>query len=442
MLKRILTDPRKSFLALGLVKLLLLSGSCARIFPDSSSYYSLNVFDLSQWPNATRTPGYPAIFSIASLLPGGDSLDFQIHFAIALQFLISWVAAWVFGKIVHQFTGSDKLRLVAMWVYGTSYVIFSWETFVLTESLALSGVVFYIGLLAAFLKAPKARYAVAIFALLLLLTFIRPTFLMYFPITLVFFFCYAVLHKKWKALFQACACCLVFFLPLHFYMSAYEEKFGVYTTSRLLARQTAVIIAHTGMLEDPAPSQKELADIMKEGLTYDPNRDESDISYARAAEAKLEQVADLPRINEFNREMILHDPLGFLFGRVVAALDALKLPYSYPPEPNFSLAGTPGVLLTAIAMVPSYLINFSCVVCFGIGAFIYFMFKWIRKKEFDLVWAGIWCCILVPCATAIFATYAEFPRTSLAALPFFFLGVFLALQKIVSWIRAGHLVTV
>jgi len=129
-----------------------------------------------------RTPCYPYfIAAIKSFSSEGNLL----RRVVLAQQVISWICIFFFFQTARRLLKSTIVTACASLYFACHPSILWFNTYVLTESLSISGTVFLIYLLVSYLSRPGYIKAVVIGIIILFLIMLRPFFLVLLPIFLV-----------------------------------------------------------------------------------------------------------------------------------------------------------------------------------------------------------------------------------------------------------------
>lgn len=201
--------------------LLLLSATLIRVFyaraypaviltPDSYSYYGLAKEQAAQgfpaYISYLRTPVYPMFIRAVMAL----SNNFQ-HVAIAQSF-IAVIAVVVLYCTLFRLGIGPTVSFFLSLMHAVNMMLVPWDRMLLTESLAISWVIFYCYGIVLLLESPKVRTFFFCLILSVLGLFLRPAFL-FLPVaafTLVAFY-----HRK-QAVTMLSAVTILYYLAFPF----------------------------------------------------------------------------------------------------------------------------------------------------------------------------------------------------------------------------------
>lgn len=119
------------------------------LYPDSTGYISLN-WDYLRTHLVTNTGQpllYPLLIAICKVF-GTHYLDV----VVGIQMLLSLSALFAFAYVLQVLGLRLYLRLVLLLCYGASPAICGWDGCILTESLSLSGTVWFVFFITRYIK--------------------------------------------------------------------------------------------------------------------------------------------------------------------------------------------------------------------------------------------------------------------------------------------------
>ena len=119
------------------------------LFPDSTGYISLEWDYLrTHWVTNTGQPLlYPLLIAICKVF-GTHYLDV----VVGIQMLLSLSALFAFAYALQILGLNLYLRLILLLFYGASPAICGWDGCILTESLSLSGTVWFVFFITRYIK--------------------------------------------------------------------------------------------------------------------------------------------------------------------------------------------------------------------------------------------------------------------------------------------------
>lgn len=195
------------------------------VLSDSETY-------IQAWDNCLRngvldpcrTPLYPFLIGLSKLL--GSNHVF-LYFVVFFQHLISLLSVIPFYRIVLILTGSKRQTLLFSVIYFCISAV-TWNSFVMTESLACSGMVFVVYFLYKTLSSPSWHITLLLFVSVFLLIMLRPAQLyVVFVIGLTALFLY---HNK-IVVTRLMSICVAVFIVVVLYCLQFKNTYGYFSIS-------------------------------------------------------------------------------------------------------------------------------------------------------------------------------------------------------------------
>lgn len=214
-------------------------------FPDTISY-------ISAWDNIVhgqidklRTPIYPVYLGLAKVIFGLESFE---YYAVIGQYLFFLLSIAPFHSICHRLISNSRIVFWTTVFYAVNPFIFSWSACILTESLAISGIIFLMYFIIRLYDSFSYLRLFAATLLLVALLMLRPAFIYLIPVVLVSWGYLLMKPEKRRQAIAVISSTVFACLVLISYMSAYRQQYGLYATSQvstvnrwLIARQYGLI---------------------------------------------------------------------------------------------------------------------------------------------------------------------------------------------------------
>lgn len=239
----------------------LLSYKLVHLCPDSIGYmeYDFNKLISLDFSDG-RTPIYPLVLKLSRLIFGEGN---YLRCVSLFQSIISFIATIYFYKALKLITNKKLLILGITFFFGASNTFVGYDTVILTESLALSGTVFLIYYLLSYLKYNQIKSGIKAICLTLILTFLRPSFLLFDAIILVFLILQFIITRK-KEIKKLILISLGSFAIILSYSFLFYNSMGIFTISDPMPRQLLIVCIDRGYYLDS--EDKEYVEFIKEGV--------------------------------------------------------------------------------------------------------------------------------------------------------------------------------
>lgn len=239
---------------------------------DSPSYIQAWDTLLSGAIDKWRTPTYPVFLGFIRSVVGTEHLFFIV---MCLQHLLFLISIRYFYRLTDKIYHGHKTTFWITLIYALYPGITSWNNCILTESLAIILSVFIIYYAIEIWERGKVKNCILFTGCLLLLIFLRPSFLYMLPVCLVAW-TIAIIKKKEKVkisliciLTTIIVCCCQFL-----YIKMFEQEYKVFTPSGISTLNQYYIARQNGLLNPEVIENPELKayvekSIAKHGVRFD-----------------------------------------------------------------------------------------------------------------------------------------------------------------------------
>jgi len=221
--------------------------------------------------DALRTPLYPLFLNFFKLI-SINNIVVKLGMII-FQYLIFCFSIYCFYRISNYFIKNRIIVFFIVMCYACHPAILVWQKIIMTESLALSGVVFFLFFIVRFLTTKKRIYSLLINLFVFLLIMLRPGFLYLIPIVLIFWLYYIFKIKK-DGLVGLTGIVIVLILVAG-YSGIFQKQYGVFTLSTVSNINQYMILRDAGLIDTRNIENIEL----KKTLTNTIQKKQSDSEY-------------------------------------------------------------------------------------------------------------------------------------------------------------------
>jgi hypothetical protein len=202
---------------------LALAYGVGRYTNDTMSYYSAwNVLCNEGCVDAIRTPIYPIVLGVI-----GHWSDTAVVLFQCAVFLLSIKYFW---RVSCALIPSKRWAMVALVLYGLNPGVFTFNFIILTESLAVSGLVVFIYAAMKVMESPRVWRFVVMLVLLLTLLMLRPAFI-YLTVVMLGLAVISIARRQKRQAVYMVASMVISTAMLLGYAGLVEKKCGVYTVS-------------------------------------------------------------------------------------------------------------------------------------------------------------------------------------------------------------------
>lgn len=152
---------------------------------DSREYIGFDTSEVLRG-NLSATLGRPPLYGIfldimARFFGNGDLVATKFF-----QVSVSLLSIFIFAKLLHHLGVLSPWCQLCVFLYGISPAVVGWENTILTESFSLSGTVIFFYWIVLYIKTQRLLYGALAHLMALALIFLRPQFLVYLALLLVF----------------------------------------------------------------------------------------------------------------------------------------------------------------------------------------------------------------------------------------------------------------
>lgn len=222
--------------------------------PDTESYLQAGEKLFNGNLDVLRTPVYPVICHIVDMLTPSS---FYVTITI-IQAFVFFVSVFCFYRISTSLIGRRSVAFWCSFFYALWPGFNTWVFLAITESLSCSFVVIYFYYLVVGTKRPSFGNAFMQVVMLLLVLFIRPSFIYVVPITLLYWLYLFVRERNVKVAVNFLGVLLCLFAYLS-YCYEFKKQFGVFATSSVSTVNVGMrLVGNTQLLERTAVKNVEM----------------------------------------------------------------------------------------------------------------------------------------------------------------------------------------
>jgi|GEM_PF-5610229 len=406
-------------------------------FSDSRDYISYDMKELfTEFKLFDRVPLYPIIIAGIRFVTG-ETL--YLYYLVLLQIIVSAIAVVYFYKLVCIITENKNIAFVMTIFYACSPAVVGFDQCILSESLATSGTVFFLYFITSYIISNNTVYAIRTIFTAFVLTFLRPTFLMFFVLIAIFLVIQAFfIRKDIKALikpFVALMFCSIFILV---YIIRFNSIYGYYSISRMKVRQDLYVCIDQGFYKNS--TDNEFIELVDEELgKYEPI-----VSVKRVNNGGIEWKVlfavqeyygnDDTRIMELVKEV--KEDLRKEYVQYIMRIIKEHAEITYGGY-NLFLVDADSVSYNIMYMLSEFwgILNFMHVYVLICVEGIFVVNCWKRKRK-DL-WIHVGFFVFMPAIMlgTFITTNAEFMRTSVSIVPFAYCSIAYCISRLVMKLK-------
>lgn len=390
------------------------------ILADSYSYINFPLADFFHLDfSGGRTPIYPIIIRVCYFLVGET---YFLNTVVALQSIASFCSVALLYQLCLFCCKQHVIAYIITVLYGISPSIHGWDNCILTESFALSGMICFLYLIVKYIYTSRFCYGASCIALLFVLTFLRPSFLIYNVLIFVFWIARVIFqHKEWKQILALCLCSCVSFALIFGYACIFAQSFGYLSISHPLPRQYLTVnITREYYLDS---DNEAFTEAVLQAL------EDAQGDTSTAMHAVLAEFSDA-EILEITSEYMKQHPL-------IIAADTLALAVSQSTDSfwpyylrNDDAIAVPLVYLTQILEPVFGFFRVAHVYCFILLELLLVIVLWVKQKLPPWVHIGLFVFLASICVSSLIATSSEYSRTMICVLPLMYFSCTLLIEPL------------
>lgn len=388
------------------------------MFSDSEDYISLE-WDYLRTHFVTNTgqpPLYPLLIAICRVFG-----THYLNVVVGIQMLLSLSALFAFAYVLRMLELKLHLRMVLLLFYGASPAICGWDGCILTESLSLSGTVWFVFFIMRYIKAGEAKNGIASIIITLLLTFLRPQFLYVFAALLFFFVLKSFFEEtngrtNLKMVFLMLAGVMVILA----YCNNFKSSYGIFSLSDALPRQNLFTCMERGYYKEF--ENKNLTKMLE------PYVEDGKAEWNGALLAVKEFGS--AEISRQTRQFFQKKPVRYLKDTIDVIAEDMSSDfygYDYGAKARDSV---PGIVYKIIALQKALFgkVSVGWALLASSLEGIAMTYVWLTKKRPPWVHMALFSISVCTTWLTYFVTCGEYMRTMVSVLPYFYIMIGLFIQ--------------
>lgn len=396
----------------------------AQLSPDSYSYINPGFQILSN----SRTPVYPYIINILRILAGKHYLVG----VVILQIAVSMVSLIFLYKLLFLATKNRSLSLFATAIYGASPTVIQWDTHILTESLSISGMVFFLYLIVSYIFKPSMLYGTGAIISAFILTMHRPSCMLINYALFVFWLLRLYYRDERSILKWMLLLSLIVIAVIQLYSYFVFQKFGDFALTPMTPRHLLAACLRSGVYQNA--SDKELVQAIhsiyeqnSRSLGYDTT------TPVMALFGDSDRIFN-PAVKEFCLDCIQRNPKQYIASifhtmenHINASLYIQRSTMAYE-HPLFKTCVSVQILLCTFLKI-----GHLYFLCFVEG--ITTLWIYIRSRVLDWIHLGLAVFLTMMVLFTFVGSYAAFSRLLIHTAPLAVLSITLLLHHIITALR-------
>lgn len=391
------------------------------IYPDSKGYMALDGTFFAEHfvTNTGQAPLYPLLIFACKAFG-----KYYLDVVVGIQIVLSLTALFALFEILRMVGIGYYLRLLILVLYGSSPAICGWDGCILTESLSLSFMMWFLFFVIRYIKGGKASNAVVAAMITFFMCFLRPQFLYVFAALFVFFVLKSLFEEREeKTNRKVLALMVVQIGIILIYCSNFKTIYGIFSLSDALPRQNLKVCVdreyykefeNTDMIE-------EIEQCLKNKET---NWDTTTTIVEHFGNVEVDYQTKQFIHNHFNT--YLRDTLNVMVGDMATPFSGYGVNEFYIKT---YLSG-PARKILKIQKALLEQVTVGWVLLASLLEGIAMVYVWVKERKMPWVHMALFSISMCTTYLTYFVTCAEYMRTMVSVLPLFCIIIGLFVQWI------------
>ena len=367
-------------------------------YPDSASYFNAWKDLMSGELPGSRTPVYPVFLGLVQSVFSGKAVLWAV---VILQTLVFACSIHCFYRLASSLVDSERWAFYLTLFYALFPGINSWNLALLTESLSVSMMVFMLYSAMRVVQDKSLRWVLVLVLWVLLLTFIRPSFLYVLPVVGVM----ALVMMRQKGYRRLAAWALAGMVAVGALLLSYcwlfNQQHGIFSPSRVGVVNQYFIARQYGIMDPKAINDKDFREYMIQRQQESREATEEEIWEEIPVVFKTFSFHAISQGVNASNAMHRDLQVKALLGRMQ---DAEKTFAFMAIEPMAYSVGLIGVNLGTIIL---FLLVYLCVVAY----------KWWKRREVNGWGVFLWMIISSNIFVSVVGAQSAWNRLNMPVMP-------------------------
>lgn len=374
-----------------------------------------------------RAPVYGTILYLIRIIVGEWH---QLHAATFLQELVGIAVLPLFSATLRRVGVGTRVRAAVLLLYGFCPAVYGWDNVVLTESLSLSATVVFFFLIVRYIQERRFWDGAGALLVTLWLIFLRPQFLTYLAMLMVFLSggCFTLIKRRKRFGHPACMGAVAA-LGIIVYCASFSNQFGIFSLTDAGPRQDLRVCVDRGYYKDFA--DEDARQIVEDAIAEDTGIDGYAVGkllsvYGNAKGQKL--AKDFFRTNAVR---YIKDTCNVMWNYRAIELSAYGLELRYGDDRVYNLClaiAQEGELLANplehwLTLYAAYILSLLWGVVMVIA--------WVQQKRPPWLHMALFALLMCTTFLTFFITCGEYMRTMITVVPYMFICMGMAVQRLI-----------
>lgn len=392
------------------------------IYPDSTQYIAFDTVAVLQG-NMGKAYSRPPLYGMFLDLMELFFRDNFLYAVTTVQMILSILSIFVFAKLLCRVGISSPWCELCVFLYGVTPAVVGWENTILTESFSLSGTVLFFYWVVLYIQQHYLRYGVGAICLAAVLTFLRPQFMTYMALLMVFlvlkmFFPFHPTERRNILILLLLQIAL--WGTVLGYSKVHQQSTGIFSLTTTLPIQNLRICIDRGYYED-LDDEEVAAFIARQMQETESSKETCDATLAefglvRAGKTSERYLSSHVKENFFDTvDIIVNDLQSSFLG--------------YGLNSNNIDTQASGICFKMYALQMSLFgfVTVAQALCVSILEGVAMIIVWVKRRTLPWLHMALFSISVCTIISTYFVTCAEYMRTMISVLPYIYcmFGMFL-----------------
>ncbi|OAV73456.1 hypothetical protein Barb6_00213 [Bacteroidales bacterium Barb6] len=348
-----------------------------------------------------RTPVYPLIIASVRLFCEDPYLT---HIIVFIQIAIFILSIPFFRYIAFTIAQSDKISFCTTLLYACCPHIIYWNRCTMTESLAATGLIFFLYYIIRYLHTNKYQYIMKFHILIFFLIMLRPSLLYLIPIIIIFWGYILIVKKKIVDFSKGIFFTIVSILLILGYATGIKKEINVLSLTNVSIINQYILFSQSGLLDNVV----RLSPVSFELDNFNEIQPEEEI-------AILTSKYGYKIINDFLQSELKYNFKGYLLAVFSNLQQAGKklvfIPGGFQENDNSSIGE---FLLKSIVAINLFFLQLYVFLLFYVIIFIYI---YLKNRKLLLLPVLLWMIVCANLAVIFLGAYGQYSRLMVPVYP-------------------------
>lgn len=400
------------------------------IYPDSTQYIAFDTVAVLQG-NMTKACSRPPLYGIFLDLMEVFFGENYLNAVTFVQMTLSILSIVVFAKLLRRVGISSPWCELCVFLYGVTPAVVGWENTILTESFSLSGTVLFLYWVVLYIQQHRLRYGVGAICLAAALTFLRPQFMTYMALLVVFLVLKLIFPfhpTERRNLLILLLLQVALWGSVLGYSKVHQQSTGIFSLTTTLPIQNLRICIDRGYYTDL--DDEEVAAFIAQQM-------EETGSPREACDATLAEFGLVRAGETSERYLSSHVKENFLDTVDVIINDLQTRFLGYGLYSNNINTAASGICfkMYALQMAVFGCITVAHALCASLLEGAAMIAVWVRRRTLPWLHMALFSISVCTTFSTYFVTCAEYMRTMVSVVPYLYCMLALFLQMCSNGIR-------